>query len=980
MSIRNSGEKYFKRTAVVFGVCVLLAAGVAQAQQTAGSVSVRADQGGSVTVESKSTGISRTVNVGAGSSVQISQLPPGNYEVTLSVGGKKDTRTVTVTAGEDVIASFESLARVVVASKKLDVQTTETAQTLTKEQIDRIPVGRDVTAVALLAPTATQGDSRIGDSGSRSGFLPSIAGASPAENAYYINGFNVTNIYKGTAYNQVPFEATGDISVKTGGYGAEFGRSLGGVISVNTKRGTNEWHGGITASYAPKGLLRGSSVYYEKNDVTGAWDETKKPGSSSGGSVSLWSSGPMIPDRLYFFGLVKGGTFTSNGYGQSSQSETSNNSPSYLTKFDWNLTRDNRLEFTSFSDKNTDTVNSWRSPTAYGTERGDALGVDKYNFGGSNNILKYTSYINDDFNISALYGVGKFDRSSSGTAADCPVVIDDTPSRIASGGARFPGCYTAGIISPPGIGDTRKAFRFDAEYAIANHKLRAGLDTETYTTVDGSKYSGGTYYYLQNLAAGSKLVNGYVNPGDAKEIVRVRNYNVSGTFVTKNSAWYIEDSVKVSKDVLLNLGLRNEQFTNLNASGESFVDVKNTWAPRLAATWDVGGSQDTKAYANYGRYYIPVYANTNARLSGSEVYWTEYYDLVAKGAAPQAVPTLGAQLGGRYTSSNGETPDSRTIVDVNLKPLFQDELILGFQKALAKNWTYGVRYTRRELKAGMDDICAYDKFYEWAKANGYSDARADAIASATSHCFLTNPGKPLGANVDLDGTGDLTVVTIPTAELGFPVPTRKYDALEVQIERAWDKRWSLGGSYVYALSRGNTEGYVKSDIGQDDAGITQDFDFAGLMEGSYGYLPNDRRHTVKLWGSYGISNEWRLGGSLLVQSGRPINCFGYYAGTDDPEAIGYGAASFYCDGQLKPRGSIGRTPWTRQVNLQASYEPAAHKGVKLTVDIFNVLNSRGVTSVQETGESALGTPYPNYMQPLSNQPARSVRITGSYEF
>jgi outer membrane receptor protein involved in Fe transport len=44
----------------------------------------------------------------------------------------------------------------------------------------------------------------------------------------------------------------GEHQVKTGGYGAEFGRSLGGVISVNTKRGTNDFHGGISASYAPE--------------------------------------------------------------------------------------------------------------------------------------------------------------------------------------------------------------------------------------------------------------------------------------------------------------------------------------------------------------------------------------------------------------------------------------------------------------------------------------------------------------------------------------------------------------------------------------------------------------------------------------------------------------------------------------------------------------------------------------------------------
>ena len=48
---------------------------------------------------------------------------------------------------------------------------------------------------------------------------------------------------------------------------------------------------------------------------------------------------------------------------------------------------------------------------------------------------------------------------------------------------------------------------------------------------------------------------------------------------------------------------------------------------------------------------------------------------------------------------------------------------------------------------------------------------------------------------------------------------------------------------------GNTEGGVKSDIGQDDTNVTQDFDYKELAVDSYGYLPNDRRHSLKLFGS-----------------------------------------------------------------------------------------------------------------------------------
>ena len=67
-------------------------------------------------------------------------------------------------------------------------------------------VTRDVTAVALLAPGATRGDSRIGGTALRTGNVASLGGASPAENVYYINGFNLTNNLNGVAFNHVPFE------------------------------------------------------------------------------------------------------------------------------------------------------------------------------------------------------------------------------------------------------------------------------------------------------------------------------------------------------------------------------------------------------------------------------------------------------------------------------------------------------------------------------------------------------------------------------------------------------------------------------------------------------------------------------------------------------------------------------------------------------------------------------------------------------
>jgi hypothetical protein len=283
-------------------------------------------------------------------------------------------------------------------------------------------------------------------------------------------------------------------------------------------------------------------------------------------------------------------------------------------------------------------------------------------------------------------------------------------------------------------------------------------------------------------------------------------------------------------------------------------------------------------------------------------------------------------------------------------------------------------------------------------ANGFTQDQADAIQGTIGNCFLYNVGKDLTANVDLDGTGDLTAVRIPASALFMPKPKRTFNGLEFTLERQWDKKWEAKISYLLSWNRGNTEGYVKSDNGQDDAGITQDFDHPGLMEGAEGYLPNDRRHTLKFAGSYAATDEFRVGASLVVTTGRPKNCFGNYPDKAGVNAFGeaypagplarddsnlYGAATFYCYGKLGSRGGAGRLPTTYNLSAQLTYTPAAVKGLTLSMDVLNVLNKRGVRTIDEVGETdGPDSINPTYQRPILSglQASRSVRLTAGYEF
>jgi len=967
--------------AVAASLCVM--AGAVHAQQTSGSVGGQAASGDSISVENKGISVNRTVKAAADGTWQIGALPPGTYTVTVRrANGTTATTLVEVAAGQNASASFAGVQTVTVtgsAIRTLDVTSVNPSFVVSKAELDRIPVGQNVTAVTMLSPGAVQGEGGFGVPGARSANLASINGSSVAENAYYINGFNVTNINKGIAFNEVPFEAIGGVQVLNGGYGAEFGRSLGGVVSVTTKRGTNEWKGGGMLSYSPD-AGRGSAVYAEKN-AGGEWELRDKPGFYERTTANVYLGGPLIKDKLYAFALIEARDSRDKVFGQDDHVILKSTSPRYLAKLDWNVTDRHLIELTTFSDKTTDNEGNYSAIAPYTTQLGTDNGTNKYTTGGQNTILKWTGTLTDDITVSALAGIGKYSRNTSVTSSGCPIVQE---RRTGFTSASL-GCWTVGVVDVPNASDERRAFRIDLDWNLGNHTVRAGLDNEKYTTIDGSSYSGGNFYRVLRIVDGAQVGStGYINnTGGPLDVVRARVLNNGGTFVTKNSAWYIEDSYKVNKNLVVTGGVRSESFENLNDSGKTFIKVTNTISPRAGFAWDLTGKAETKIYGNMGRYYIPVYSNTNVRLSGAETFYEDYYAFNGYANDATQAPILGAKLGDRTTFSDGSPKDPRTVVDPNLKPLFQDEFILGFEQALADRWSVGVKYTNRRLKNGMDDICEGALAKTWATSAGYTAAQADAISATVNGCFLYNPGKDLVANVDLDGTGTLTPVRIPASALLMPKPERKYDSLEFMVNRQWDKKWSAQASLVVAWSRGNTEGYVKSDNQQDDAGITTDFDHPGLMEGSYGPLPNDRRYTLKASGAYALNDEWRVAGTLVVQSGRPVSCYGYYTGPIPDASIQYGAASYYCGGVLKNRGAYGRLKWTEDMGIQVQYTPSKVKGLTLKMDVLNLFDNRAVRGINEEGEAgSSGSVNVDYKRPrlAAIQSPRTVRLTAAYEF
>lgn len=1002
-----------KRNALAVALGLCFASGVQAQTNTAGAVNGRAVAGDTITLTNPASGYSRTVTVGSDGTYRFAQVPTGQYQISRNGEAPRDVPiNVGTTSNVDfVTADTTTLGAVTVIGtgiNPIDVSSVESTTVLTEAQIDRLPVARDTTSMALLAPGTTLGDSRLGSDQAQGGKLASFGGSSVAENVYYINGFNVTNIVNGVAFSELPFEAISETQVKNGGYGAEFGRSLGGVVNVIGKRGSNEWHFGGNVIWSP-GDMRGDSlryipnptVYYDGPDdddipewqrmpTVGDWIAVENPNNYEDSLLyNLYASGPIVRDTLFFYALAQGIDTKQEFYDNSDQEDRRSDAPQYYLKLDWNINQNHYLELTAFRDRREQESRYWESPTPYETTRGDEKLPNSYQWGGDNYIGKWTGYFGDNLTLSALYGVGKYDHTSQIGAFGCPRVTDARGADPINYG-----CWTVTSADRGDANEERTAYRFDGEWVVGDHTIRFGLDHEEYDFVGGRTYTGtdfdGTSRIIRTLAPGGILVNaGYTNnTGAPIDYVEMRHFENGGEFTLTNSAYYIEDSWQVTDNFLAYIGIRNESFENLNAAGDSFIKIDDTWAPRLGFSWDVNGNARLKLFGNAGRYYIPVMGNTNIRLSGAELDYTDFYEFDGTFTNDQyELPGLGAQLGNRFVASDGDTPDPRGVVDPNLEPMYQDELILGLQAQFTEHWVGGVRGVYRKLSTVMDDYCSYQMPYDWAISEGYTADEAENIGNAVAACFLMNVGEDLTMNADLAGDGNLTEITIPASALGIPKAKRRYAAMEFFFERVYDDRWTLQGSYTLSQNIGNTEGYVKSDIGQDDAGISAGFDYPSLADGAYGYLPNDRRHAFKLFGSYDLTEEWRVGANWIVQSGRPINCFGAPSENDDgtvgpnhwPE-YGYAGYAHYCEGRLVPRGTAGRLEWNSNLGLNLTYQPRWLEGLRISADVFNVFDDRSVTAVNETCETASNTFLPGCHQPIQVLPPRQYRFTVEYDF
>ena len=988
---------------IAMGVCLSsLAMAPAFAQSATGSVAGRASAGDQVMITNKATGASRAVTVGADGSYRLSQLPVGEYELQLNRGGQAVGQplqlnvplggTATVNLGNEGNLTNLDAVQVVGSSvvNRVDVYSTESATNITREELTRLPVDQSLGSVALLAPGVVS-------SGATFGGL-SFGGSSVAENAVYINGLNVTDPYRRQGFSSVPFAFYQEFQVKTGGYSAEFGRSTGGVINAVTRSGGNEFHAGVELTFEPSAWASEKEDHFHEDGTLDERNRTSRD-SSSFYKTSLWASGPIMKDKLFFFAMYEKRDNESRDIDTTKGFYTGSNNDFWGGKLDWRITDNHLLELLAFSDKADSATDIYRYTWDTGS-KDRLMGQSISESGGDNWSLTYTGHFTDNFVAKAMYGVNKRSAANSSTQdANCSIVTRSGSFTSRFGAETTPeGCHpTDGSTNTRR--DKREAARLDFEWTLGNHLVRFGMDREVMDSDSSTRYpNDGVSYQVQAATAGAAL-NGAVIPAGTTAIVYGRRYLTGTPVTTEAQAFYVEDNWNVTPNLLLNIGLRADKFHNKYASGVTFASASfsDMISPRLGFSWDMKGDGAMKLFGNAGRYYTPL-TNKLADYFAGTTDERSYYvfngwsELQHPAGGTYLMPILGAQIGSVSTSNNVDPPeDFRTAVARDLKMVFQDEFILGFQQGITQTWSYGVNATYRRMTRAVEDV----RINHVEGCPWYSGDWPILNPGETNTLWCPDTDSWVTFDNSMDGYKALGSGEI----MGYKKPRRTYKAVEFQLDRAWDDKWAFNASYLWSKSEGNIEGPVNSDTGYADTNLVQHYDHPAVNE-RYGVLFNDSRHQIKLRGSYKLNDTWSFGATLSARSGGPITAFGVVWPNDNRAAGGSGefdggGSGWLCEQSgtndcskwatrqltYSERGAFGRMPWVTNLGANVTWTlPVEGVDLKARFSVFNLLNSQTVVNVHSRYESTPGTKQPHFGQGTVWQSPRYMQLVVTYTY
>ena len=963
-------------------------------------------------------------------------LTPGSYSVRVELSGFSpvERKAVDVRLGQRVSLNFtlkvgqiSETVEVVGAAPVIDTTSTTVGGNLDTNQLQRLPVGRNFTQTLYLVPG-------VSDSSGVGSANPSISGASGLDNSYIVDGTNISNQgYGGVGVYSIIFGSLGtgvttdfikETQVKTAGFEAEFGQSMGGVVNVVTKSGTNAFHGSLFGYFRPDALEA-------ERDVIQTPNGTVNTVSNQNIDFGVSLAGPIVKDSLFFFGAFNPqyDTLTRTapvGFPLEPLGEVDRKRQtySYAGKLTWQASANHRFDFTAFGDPSHGDLGPQRASSLKGAA--DQGRFSELDYGGHNQALRYDAILSPSWLLEASASRA-YTNITETPGLDTPAVTDRTVvPNIVRGGIGFYDKGQKGENLQLSLKSTN-IFQW-----AGRHQLRYGVQWESVDFDRGFGRSGSTFALPDGQLTSTGAEIQIRSDATFGQIYRVVRVNVGPVVSTsqKYLNFFAQDTWQIGSRLTLKPGVRWER-QELNGGliegspycfeGEAKVGAvanglgpdatvntsddrtggdlpgiacnytwSNNWSPRVGATYDITGTGKSKLYASWGRFYVKIPNDLAARALAADAGTTrvDYFDEALTQPVPAGVLALNTTT--HYLPPTG----APAIFENGSKLTYTQEFAGGIEYEVAPSLNMGVRYIHRSIPRILEDY-----------------AQATPVMYELGFPGLSNVVYLID-NVNAN-TETLDPTTTPGFEhLGrssFEDPEHIYDSVEITAIKTFSGRWSLLASYRWSKLRGNFEGFFRSDNGQSDPAITSLFDFPtndpsytqiGVPQFGYrgdirfqgnslgdGLLPNERPHQFKLYANYTWS-ALNLGVGFNAGSGRHLTALAanpiYGNSGEIPETLRGGGV------QTFDAGFLENTETEVILDLHADYTFKINDSqrVLLIADVFNVFDDQDPQWYDVYTETTPGVVNPNYGYPLfggaassnSFHPPRQVRLGARFEW
>ena len=275
--------------------------------------------GASITINGVDVGFNRTVQSDAEGNFRVLQVPAGTYKiVTAAINGfaentvdvkvnleQKTQADITLSATAGAVVNVDASSDVL--GVNVDVTDSKVQTNISQQLIEQLPKGVSFTSLLKVSP-GTRSEPLGG------GFQ--VDGASGSENTFIVDGLSVENFRTGTLnqQNNIPTSLVQEIQVKTSGFEAEHGGASGGVITVQTKGGSDQFRGEIgtqfelskfqtSPRFATANFVAGSATAAQVNtfpDTTYSIAQPKDRFTNTFPTATI--GGAIIKKRLWFLG------------------------------------------------------------------------------------------------------------------------------------------------------------------------------------------------------------------------------------------------------------------------------------------------------------------------------------------------------------------------------------------------------------------------------------------------------------------------------------------------------------------------------------------------------------------------------------------------------------------------------------------------------------------------------------------------------